>query len=78
MSSPPICCVITYDDTATGDAKSAITDASSTFLNPNATAIDINITGLKVATGTPQQISENTASYTGHFLKKYFEWGGRF
>jgi excinuclease ABC subunit A len=29
--------------------------------------------GTVVATGAPQQISENPASYTGHFLKKYFE-----
>ncbi len=29
--------------------------------------------GRIVATGTPQQISENPASYTGQFLKKYFE-----
>ncbi len=29
--------------------------------------------GTVVATGTPQQISENPASYTGHFLKKFFE-----
>ncbi|MBR4035356.1 MAG: excinuclease ABC subunit UvrA [Oscillospiraceae bacterium] len=29
--------------------------------------------GTIVATGTPQQISENSASYTGHFLKKFFE-----
>ena len=29
--------------------------------------------GTVVATGTPQQISENPESYTGHFLKKYFE-----
>ncbi|MBQ5327055.1 MAG: excinuclease ABC subunit UvrA, partial [Oscillospiraceae bacterium] len=29
--------------------------------------------GTIVAVGTPQQISKNPASYTGHFLKKYFE-----
>ena len=29
--------------------------------------------GTVVATGTPKQISKNPASYTGHFLKKYFE-----
>ena len=28
--------------------------------------------GMVVATGTPKQISENPASYTGHFLKKFF------
>ena len=28
--------------------------------------------GMVVATGTPKQISENSASYTGHFLKKFF------
>ena len=29
--------------------------------------------GTIVAVGTPQQISKNPASYTGQFLKKYFE-----
>jgi excinuclease ABC subunit A len=26
--------------------------------------------GTVVATGTPEQIAENSASYTGHYLKK--------
>ncbi|MGB9677720.1 MAG: hypothetical protein ACPLZ9_03790, partial [Candidatus Ratteibacteria bacterium] len=29
--------------------------------------------GYIVATGTPEEISKNKNSYTGYFLKKYFE-----
>ena len=29
--------------------------------------------GTVVATGTPREVSKNPASYTGQFLKKYFE-----
>jgi len=29
--------------------------------------------GTLVAEGTPKQVSENPASYTGHYLKRFFE-----